>query len=548
MLDKDTAHLIGFEYVLTQIVPASPYGLAAKQKMHPFLPGAEDALNASFSRQAELLQARLVNAGALQELEHLLGQLPDWRKALARLQAGITLADVDLLGLKQLLYWHAKIKLCLQQLPSTNALPALMLDFSVLLKLLDPDQTGSPSFYLADSYSPCLANVRRQLRLLRQKMQSISLQLDKVLAEQIGRRQLPTGEFMVPKIDTALTERMNALPCLVVSRVTYTDIYYRRKPTKQEEISRAEFVKLQAVARLTEGGVRLKLTAEIDQYSSSIKALLAALGDFDLLLAKIRLAASWRCIPPQVLPAAATASIHFTEARHPQVAAEVQAQGSTFQPICWQLEAGATVLTGANMAGKTVALRLAALLAAMAQHAIMVPATSFSFTLFEHIRFMTPGYSAHISGLSRFGSEVRALCRVLPLIKRRALLLYDELASSTNPVEGAALAQAIVEYTVRQASINLFATHYGELTHLTGLAHWQVVGLSDVDQDQLAAMLASHSSNLLDLQKLMNYSLRPVPVGQTLPQEALGVARLLGLPAHLVDRAVGLIINPDPTQ
>ncbi len=290
--------------------------------------------------------------------------------------------------------------------------------------------------------------------------------------------------------------------------------------------------------------MRAELSAQIRQYALLLSALLQALGRLDLLLAKVRLAEKWQCTPPCILSRqpGQPASVCLVEARHPQVAAELAQQALDFQPISWQLTSGAAVLTGANMGGKTVALRLVALLTAMAQNGLMVPAANFSLTLFSGIRLVSASDNAATPGLSRFGSEVTALRRVLPLAEQPFLLLYDELASGTNPVEGSALAQAIVEYTAQQPSVNIFATHYAELAHITGVAHWQVVGLSQADPEQLAQAFASSGSlSLADLPELMDYRLQPMPPGQPLPQEALGVARLLGLPAHIIDRATELV-------
>ena len=546
-IDKTTARLVGFDYVLAHITPASPYGLAAKHAMQPFLPGSETALVALFAQQGLLLNALQANAAPFAVLRHQLSQLPDWQSSLSRLQAGVVLADVDFLALKQLLYWHAAIKASLDGLPQLRraepAIAALSADFSALLQLLDPDNTGSPSFYLADSYSACLATLRQRKRQLRQTLHSYASQQDQALAAQLGQRQLPTGEFKAAKADASLCRQLSGLPVLAVSRTTYTDIYYRRQPSEQELAWKHQLNDLKAAAQAEEAEVRVRLTGEIRPDSSRLSDLLQALGQLDLLLAKVRLAQEWQCVAPSIYlrQAGETSNISLAEAWHPQVADELAQRSAVFQPISWQLTSGAAVLTGANMGGKTVALRLIALATAMAQYGIMVPAENFSLTLFNGMRFLTAAYSAATPGLSRFGSEVKALGHVLSLAKQNFLLLYDELASGTNPVEGSALAQAVVEYTAQQPSVNIFATHYAELAHITGVAHWQVIGLSQADSQQLAQAFASGNASLADLPDLMDYRLQPMPPGQPLPQEALGVARLLGLPAHIINRAQELV-------
>lgn len=543
LIDNQTARLCGFNYVLAELTPASPYGVAAKHAMQPFLPGSETALASLFALQAQLLAALQADDKPFATLEHQLAQLPDWRDALSRLEAGATLTDVDFLGLKQLLYWHRGMKNSMQQLPLPQDIPALNADFSILLKLLDPEQTGSPSFYLADSYSPQLAYLRQQMRQLRQALHSYTNQQDQALAERLGQPQLPSGEFRAPRADSQLSQRLSQWPELTVSRTTPTDIYYKRQPDEQELVWQQELTRLQEQTKAVENEVRAQLSDQIRQYGLLLSALLQALGRLDLLLAKVRLAHRWHCSPPNTQPRLAEEPAHINAvgAWHPQVAAELAEQGASFQPISWHLTSGAAVLTGANMGGKTVALRLMALLTAMAQYGIMVPAQEFTLSLVNGIRLVTASYTADTPGLSRFGSEVKALRSVLPLTSHNFLLLYDEPASGTNPVEGAALAQALVEYTAQQPSINAFATHYAELAHLQGVAHWQVIGLSQADPEQLAQAFASSGGSLRAIAALMDYRLQPVPPGQPLPQEALGVAQLLGLPAPIIDRAKELV-------
>ncbi|NLY53758.1 MAG: hypothetical protein GX060_03935 [Firmicutes bacterium] len=540
-IDATSSRLIGFDHVLAQLQPLSPYGRAAKQAMRPFLPGEEAALAALFDRQEQLLAACCSHPDICASLQHQLAQLPDWRDACVRLQAGAILTDTDLLALKQLLYWHAGIKRDLEKL-SLAVDPALMSDYQSLQAYLDPDASGSPSFYLSDTFSPPLAEKRAQLRQVRRALQKLVQQQEQAITALTGQRFLLSGEIRIPKTAADLQERLAQLPpgTLVVSRTTYTDTYYRRQPTEQEQALASEIEALRTAVRIEEERVRQQLSAGILSKGNGLPDLFQALGQLDLLLARVRLSQSLNAIRPRVLPQSSLA-IEFTDARHPVVAAELAEQGASFQPISWRGEAGAAVLTGANMGGKTVCLRLVGLLVAMAQHGLMVPAKSLSLTLFRGLRFISTAYSADTPGLSRFGSEVAALREILPLTLEPYLLLYDEIASGTNPVEGAALAQAIVECTADQPSLNLFATHHASLAQIPGVDHWQVIGLSQTDPDALTRAFAAGTVHWADLQRLMDYRLQPMPPGQALPQEALGIARLLGLPAPLIDRAVEIV-------
>ena len=537
-IDKATARQIGFAYIMQQLTPGSPYGRAAQQALQPYLPGQEAALRQHLQSAERLLQARRDDAAPFLILEHQLCQLPDWRLSWSRLAASTTLDDVDFLGLKQLLYWQAAIRASLSALPHSGLqLPGQTCDWTPLQRWLDPEQTGSVSFYLADAYSPRLAQARRQARRMRQQLQAWEQHEQQALAQQLNLRLLPSGEMMVPR-QAAEQQQLDRHPSLARSRVTPQAVYYRRRPTAQETAWADELAALQAEAQAAAAQVRTRLTARIRPYAADLQALMQALGQLDLLLAQVRLADELDCTCPCIVDAAEADAGHisFSQARHPQVAARLAHDDMAFQPINLELQPGATVITGANMGGKTVTLHLAGLLVTMAQHGFLVPAAQLTMPLLQGVRCLAAG-GQKTPGLSRFGSEMHNLQQLLPLAKQPYLLLYDELASGTNPVEGAALAQAVVEHVADLPSFNLFATHYAALAHVPDAAHWQVRGLSQVDAQRLAAALAQPGAAWAHLQPLMDYRLQAVAPGQSLPQEALRVASALGLPTGLLQRA-----------
>ena len=84
-------------------------------------------------------------------------------------------------------------------------------------------------------------------------------------------------------------------------------------------------------------------------------------------------------------------------------------------------------------------------------------------------------------GLSSFGSEMEELNEILTYAKDRSLILIDEIASGTNPVEGLALTKSIVEYLLRKPYITLITTHFETVTEEKGVRNMQVRGLANVD-------------------------------------------------------------------
>ncbi len=541
-LDEDTLRLSGFQYVLGLLAPVSPYGLAAKRSMQPFTPGQEQALSKELNLLEDLLRLRRTQIKPFSVLEHLLSQLTDWRDALRRMLAGAVLTDVELFQLKQLLYLYRSAQTVLQSLPLQLAFPGLKHDFSDLEQLLDPEKSGSLSFYVSDAYSRRLGNVRREARRIQQKRQEHEQEQDRLLEQQVGQRMLPSGEWMISKFDQKKRQQLDRMPNLKVSRETYTDIYYERELTAKESDWVDELRQLKDAEFQEEERVREELTVAIRARGSALNETIASLGLLDLTLAKVRLADQLNCSKPQIAELSAL-ELSIRGGRHPKVEQEVQQRSRQFTPVSLRLKPGVSIITGANMGGKTVTLRLVGLLSAMAQYGLLVPADELTTALFEGIRLIAGEYSADTPGLSRFGSEVESLLDVLPYADQACLLLYDELASSTNPAEGAALAQAIIEYLLDKRSISLFTTHYESLSRLEGVSHWQVVGLSKANQVALAEIVTDNRRSWRELADLMDYNLQPVPPGMPVPREALRVAKLMGMPEQVAERAAELLVS-----
>ncbi len=130
---------------------------------------------------------------------------------------------------------------------------------------------------------------------------------------------------------------------------------------------------------------------------------------------------------------------------------------------------GCLLLTGPNMAGKSTIMRQVALTAILAQIGSYVPADQALLPLFDHV-FTRIGASDQLSeGLSTFMVEMTETADMLEKSSHRSLLILDEIGRGTSTYDGMSLAQAILEFLLTQKrATTLFATHYHELTALSG--------------------------------------------------------------------------------
>ena len=189
------------------------------------------------------------------------------------------------------------------------------------------------------------------------------------------------------------------------------------------------------------------------QFSHSYEAML----QIDLLLAKARLAVEQNAFMPQVSD---SCRFSLKKARHPLI------DKKKVVPVDIALgdEYDTLVITGPNTGGKTVSLKTAGLLNAMAQHGFLIPAHESSTVCHFEEYLVDIGDEQSIEqSLSTFSGHMKRITGILELAGPDTLTLLDELGAGTDPAEGAALAVSILERLRRQGTLLMATTHYAEL-------------------------------------------------------------------------------------
>jgi DNA mismatch repair protein MutS2 len=183
---------------------------------------------------------------------------------------------------------------------------------------------------------------------------------------------------------------------------------------------------------------------------------LEALAQFDFWAAKAQLAAEL----DGTRPAPAThEEVVLLSARHPGLTGRVV-------PIDIRLGDGYTalVITGPNTGGKTVALRTLGLLALMHQAGLHIPAEAGSVLPVFRDVFADIGDEQSIAqSLSTFSGHLRSIIRIVEHAGPGTLVLLDELGAGTDPTEGSALAQALLDHFIRSGALVAATTHYAEI-------------------------------------------------------------------------------------
>jgi DNA mismatch repair protein MutS2 len=238
---------------------------------------------------------------------------------------------------------------------------------------------------------------------------------------------------------------------------------------------------------------------------------LETLARLDLWMCKARLAEELGAVRPD---AAESGTFALRSARHPGLQGRVV-------PIDVHLggDFSALVITGPNTGGKTVALRTVGLLALMNQAGLHVPAAPGSaLPVFRDVLADIGDEQSVAQSLSTFSGHLRTITRIVGVAGEGSLVLLDELGAGTDPTEGSALAQALLDHFIRAGSLVVATTHYAELKTY---AH-----------NESRARNASVDFDLATLAPTYRLS-----IGLPGTSQAFAIAERLGLPSELVDDA-----------
>lgn len=224
----------------------------------------------------------------------------------------------------------------------------------------------------------------------------------------------------------------------------------------------------------------------LSDYSKMLKGIttnlyenLKLIAKLDFIFAKAKYAISINAYEPKINN---EHYIDLINARHPLINKDVVVPininiGKTFKSL---------IITGPNTGGKTVSLKTTGLLTAMAMSGLFIPANeNSSIFIFDNI-FADIGDNQNIQeSLSTFSSHMTNIVEICNKATKNSLVLFDELGSGTDPVEGAALATSILKYLYNKQILTIATTHYTELKTFALTNEGFENACSDFDVDTL---------------------------------------------------------------
>ncbi len=473
MLNTKQLNSIGFTYIIGMAEPCSPYGAELARRPRFYLPSDYDELQAEFSRITALIRMLGERTDKFERVERILMQFKDVRRSIERTKL-FTLSDVELFEFKRFLLLMERLAPAYADLMNGEKLAGISIkSFTAALDIIDPDGMRSMTFRVSDRFSDELASIRSEHRRL--------------------------------------------------------DIALRTASAEDKERISIEITTLAAREENEEAIVRTQMTKGLSKYADEILMSVAIIGKLDFAMAKSRLCVRQNGIIPNVLPYGD--SIGFSEMRNPFIEAALREKGKAFTPITIDLRPGSTVITGANMGGKSVTAKTLALNVMLGLSGFPVFASDASLVCLGDVELLSEDREDAMSGLSSFGGEMVSFNEMIT--KSRSynyLVLLDEFARGTNPHEGAALVRAAVKYyNDHDNNFALITTHFDDVAKYAN-KHYQVMGLKTADTEMLRHALAANGAERTGvIESFMNYGIFEVPKAVTPPRDAITICMALGI-------------------
>ena len=205
-----------------------------------------------------------------------------------------------------------------------------------------------------------------------------------------------------------------------------------------------------------------EFSGKLRQRLDDLKAAVAILAELDVVFAKGAFAAAYDCCIPEFNRGE---GIVLSGVRHPLLEKTLRAIGGKPVPlkITLQQPKSMMVISGPNAGGKTVALKTVGISVLMAQAGLPVTADEAHLPLFHRVLADIGDQQSIQANLSTFSAHIASIRNMVQVVGPDDLVLLDELGSSTEPGEGAALAIAILERFKKSRALTFVTTHHGRL-------------------------------------------------------------------------------------
>lgn len=450
MIQEKTYTTLEYDKILSILKQhlASEVGLEYAEKFRPV----------TLLNEAETLQEQTWEAESIYTRTGRtpISGFPDVRELVGRMHASLFLSTRELLSIASAMRAAREAKEILQSGDENSLLCNLAnrltshrsVEEEVARCILSEDE-------ISDNASPELSRIRRQIKIVGERVRE---KLNNMLKSQTTQKYLQetvitirNGRYVLP----VKAEHRSQVPGLVHDQSSSGATLFIEPSAVVEmgnETKRLFIEEKNEIERILSG-----LTAMIAPFADEIHIGCNVMGALDVIFARAIMARDQRAVRPKLNE---EGRVRIVRGRHPLIAKDRVVPvdiwlGETFRTL---------IITGPNTGGKTVTLKTVGLFSLMAMSGMFIPAQEGTeLSTFDNV-FADIGDEQSIEqSLSTFSSHMTNTVRILAEADERSLVLLDELGAGTDPVEGAALAQAILESLYERSTLTVATTHYSEI-------------------------------------------------------------------------------------
>lgn len=446
------------------------------------------------------------------------GGIKNPMSALRRGEAGGVMSTTELLRVAETLRVIRSVKEWRSKSASVETSLNLLFDRLAPNKYLEEKITTTilSEEEIADNASPALYDIRRKKRQAASKAREI---LDKIVRSSTYQKFLQdsiitqrSGRFVVP----VKAECRSSIPGLVHDTSSSGATVFVEPMGVVQANNDIRVLESKEEAEIER--ILFELSAEAGASSDTISESYNALVELNLIFAKASLGYKMKASVPKIN---SKGIIDLKSARHPLLDQKTAVPTS----ISLGKDFDTLVITGPNTGGKTVSIKTVGLFTLMAMCGLMIPAEDGSeVSTFEKVLVDIGDEQSIEQSLSTFSAHMTNIVSILKVADDRSLVLIDELGAGTDPVEGAALAVAILDELRNKGAKIASTTHYAELKEYALRTERVENGCCEFDV-----------ATLKPTYKLL--------IGIPGKSNAFAISERLGMEKQLVDRARELVSN-----
>ncbi|MGM0378156.1 MAG: MutS-related protein [Bacillota bacterium] len=519
IIDNKSKINLGHDWIIKNLdVKASP----TKKLLNQLKPiKSKEKLRKIYDRIERLLINYDTKISDYKDIRNILKDIKSLDSTFKRLENGQILSDTEFFEIKSFIFKVNDIKDIIKDFENKIDYFKNLDRLKKILNILDPDNTQINSFYIYDSYSDKLKEIRSSKKKLIKEMKEKSNTLIKKLSNDLKVKTNRKKELIVKKSNDTKKEKLINDKRVKYKNENLMNVFFKVNDDYYLKDIKEKIKDLNIKEEKEKKKVRKEISENIRKKIGGLQKSFDLILRIDLLLAKVIFAKKYKCCRPKL----SDNSFSIKKGRLLNLEKKLESEDKNYQPIDIILKKGVNVITGPNMGGKTVSLKMIGFITYLAQLGFFVPAKGFNYYPLEFIMISIGDNQNMLKGLSTFAAEIQYVKKAINLNDKKGLLIIDELAQGTNPIEGYALSKSILNYFKKLDIITIISTHYDQLVD-SEINHYQVNGLKYISKDL----------SIDRLHENMDYQLKKVKNNE-IPKDAINISKYLNLDSDIIKMA-----------